>query len=56
MSEELQTKVLGIISAILHVGNIQFAEENNVAEVENPEGKSLVEERRRGKADRLPTD
>lgn len=38
LSPELQENVLGIISAILHLGNIQFVEDNNVAEVENPEG------------------
>ena len=39
MSQEHQEDVLGIISAILHLGNIQFVEDNNVAEVENPAGR-----------------
>ena len=38
MSPEHQENVLEIISAILHLGNIQFVEDNNVAEVENPAG------------------
>jgi myosin heavy subunit len=43
MSPEHQENVLGIISAILHLGNIQFVEDNNVAEVENPTGRMLDE-------------
>ena len=39
MSSERQKNVLEIISAILHLGNIQFVEDNNVAEVENPSGR-----------------
>ncbi len=41
MSSERQKNVLEIISAILHLGNIQFVEDNNVAEVENPAGRLL---------------
>ena len=39
MSQERQENVLETISAILHLGNIQFVEDNNVAEVENPTGR-----------------
>ena len=39
LSSERQKNVLGVISAILHLGNIQFVEDNNVAEVENPTGR-----------------
>ena len=38
MSPERQENVLETISAILHLGNIQFVEDNNVAEVENLAG------------------
>ncbi|XP_046839975.1 unconventional myosin-Ie-like [Xenia sp. Carnegie-2017] len=38
MSVEKQQNVLEIISAILHLGNIRFVEDNNVSDVENPEG------------------
>ena len=38
MSQERQENVLETISAILHLGNIQFVEDNNVAEVENHTG------------------
>lgn len=41
MSVEKQQNVLEIISAILHLGNIRFVEDNNVSDVENPEGKYL---------------
>ena len=40
MSEEIKANVLGIISAILHLGNIQFVDDNNVASVENLESES----------------
>lgn len=42
MSPGHQENVLEIISAILHLGNIQFFEDNNVAEVENPAGRQSV--------------
>ena len=42
LSSERQKNVLGVISAILHLGNIQFVEDNNVAEVENPTGRRLT--------------
>lgn len=35
---ERQDNVVEIIAAILHLGNIQFIEDNNVAEVRNPSG------------------
>lgn len=37
ISEEVQLEILKIVSAILHIGNITFVEENNFAAVEAPD-------------------
>ena len=38
ISEENQFDILSIVAGVLHLGNVNFVENGNYAQVEDPEG------------------
>ena len=39
INDETQLEILKLVSAVLHIGNITFMEENNYAAVDNPDSR-----------------